>query len=658
MKKNLLLSFALLISASIANAQSALPFYDNFESGGGTLNLSVWDTSNIGINPVIGVASIPFNGGQYGVRMGKSTDNTGVFTTNHLDLPLDLTGKTHVNLEFYIQSYADENHFEDALYFSTDGGVNFTRVFDLIPQSWCSGYGHFPPIHIEKLAAKFNLTNWNTNQFVLRFQHYDDADFNNTNDEDGFYIDEVKVYEPGLTYATPYFFDDFETGSFGSAWTWEFGDSTTISANSNVTRINQIVEITPAIGYNSNYGVRLGRTCDQAVGEETTSALDLHLNLSGLSKVDLSFNIESYADETHINDGIYFSDNAGISFTKVFDFVPQSWCSGYGQFAPLHIEQLASNAGLQLTDSFIVRFQQFDNSDFNNTNDEDGYYLDNVKVHVPTTTYASIPFQDDFETGVFGNAWSWESGDSTCFIYTNVNRINSIVDVSNASGVAHAGSYGVRMGKTCEQGVGQETASTLDLHLQMSNIVQSFLSFYIKDIGTEDYTPSGLWFSDNGGISFIKGYDFDCAALPNSWTYMNINLDSLISSIPTLQKTNNFIVRFQEFDNADFNSTNDEDGFYIVDINISGTVSINEYNSSQEFSMFPNPAKDDLTISLKENTANARLRISNVIGENLYEQNISNQRNLNFDVSKLPQGVYFVTVENSLGRTTKKFIKE
>jgi len=62
-------------------------------------------------------------------------------------------------------------------------------------------------------------------------------------------------------------------------------------------------------------GAALGRNAD---GNFTTNALDLHLDLSAYNQVELSFWLKDTDDETHNEDGIYFSDDGGANFKKVY----------------------------------------------------------------------------------------------------------------------------------------------------------------------------------------------------------------------------------------------------------------------------------------------------------------------------------------------------
>ena len=98
-----------------------------------------------------------------------------------------------------------------------------------------------------------------------------------------------------------------------------------------------------------------------------------------------------------------------------------------------------------------------------------------------------------------------------------------------------------------------------------------------------------------------------------------------------------------------------------LSVSVSNCVSIDEINSFSNFSISPNPTKNNLTIELSEqNNLKSSVSIINVLGEKLYQQNFSNQSKLTIDVSDFPSGIYFVQIANDKGKrgATKKFIKE
>jgi len=74
------------------------------------------------------------------------------------------------------------------------------------------------------------------------------------------------------------------------------------------------------------------------------------------------------------------------------------------------------------------------------------------------------------------------------------------------------------------------------------------------------------------------------------------------------------------------------------------------------FILFPNPIKDFLNISSKENFTIKSIQIYNALGECVLD--LKNQKTFSFvDVSKLTKGIYFINITSEKGITASKFIK-
>jgi|GEM_PF-2104478 len=627
-----------LFLTTLTFAQPNIIFSDNFETG--TLDPAFW-TARPDLNGSDGIVEIT-NGsaaeGQFGVRMGKAQDTPGQFTRNALDLQLDLSGQGPVFLEFLINGSNDETHQgEDGILFSDDGGATFTFVYQFDPGSWC-GYGLHPPIDVRKLAEQNGLTL--SDQFVIRFQQYDDADFFGTGDEDGFLMDNIRVYDPLVEYAGLPFFDNFETGVIGNAWTWAAADETVLPAVGVVKPSNQR-GVFANEGIEGSFGVIMGKLCDQPANF-TANALDLHLNLAGEEEVILEFWIEDVGDETHIQDGIYFSDDGGASFVKVWDFDPEEWCNGYGQHPPLDVVFLASKNGLALTDQFIIRFQQYDDADFFGTGDEDGFRFDEVSVYNPRTQYASMPFSDDFETGQLSEFWSWSMADATALPATGTVKPTNRREVSAGQGLN--GSFGVLMGKRCDQPA-NFTANALDLHVNLAGADQAVFDFNLRDLGDEGHIQDGIFLSVDGGNSFEKIYSFDFASLENSYTNLSLDIFALASSVG-LTLSEKTIIRFQQYDDADFFGTGDEDGIYLDEISVNGT-----YNNTNCSTVTITLSETITSESCAGNDGGISLTASGGAAPYTYSWNTGAS---GATLNALPQGSYSVTVTDANGCTTNQ----
>jgi len=89
---------------------------------------------------------------------------------------------------------------------------------------------------------------------------------------------------------------------------------------------------------------------------------------------------------------------------------------------------------------------------------------------------------------------------------------------------------------------------------------------------------------------------------------------------------------------------------------ISYLVSVEEHNSS--ILIYPNPCDNILYVNLGINSSiHSKISIYNVIFENVFIQEFSNNSILQLDVSSFPSGVYLLVVENNLGVKRFLFLK-
>ncbi|RIK73632.1 hypothetical protein DCC62_16930 [candidate division KSB1 bacterium] len=326
--------------------------------------------------------------GNWSMSIGRRYD--GNTTTNALDLHLNLSGAQDVDLDFWIKDFYDEDHDEDGIFFSADGGITFKKVFDFKPESWNDlVWGKLPPFDVDRLATKHGLHL--SDKFIIRFQQRDDHDFyNNSGTIDGFGLDLIKVYDPRVTYVSSFpFVDGFESGSFQSMWKWGnpfFPDTT---ARDGEPRIGGLVEVAQSDPRSGFYKAQIGRQYD---GASTTNALDLHLNLLGAQGVVLSFWITDAFDETGPSDGLWLSTNGGDDFVRIQQFTPSSWNNFTYSEIKVRLDTALVSHALQFTDKCIVRFQQNGSFDFyNNSGTIDGFWIDDVQVTVQTRTAVDEP---------------------------------------------------------------------------------------------------------------------------------------------------------------------------------------------------------------------------------------------------------------------------
>lgn len=93
---------------------------------------------------------------------------------------------------------------------------------------------------------------------------------------------------------------------------------------------------------------------------------------------------------------------------------------------------------------------------------------------------------------------------------------------------------------------------------------------------------------------------------------------------------------------------------YIDNVEVSNTLGLFYENDNSDISVYPNPAKDNLTVILKDNMK-YKLSISNMQGQLILEKEISSGQS-RIDISNIPKGVYIIGIENSEISATRKLI--
>ncbi|MEZ4652948.1 MAG: S8 family serine peptidase [Candidatus Eisenbacteria bacterium] len=368
----------------------------------------------------------------------------------------------------------------------------------------------------------------------------------------------------------------------------------------------------------------------------------LHLDLSGEGQVDLSFWWKEFGDETHAQDGIYFSNNGGASFVKVQDLNGGSTTNNTWFEYNLDLDQLAATAGLTLTDQFVIKFQQYDNYPIatdgfafddisvtgggtvpptvtvtapnggetftagNSTNitwsstgavanvsidystnggsswtsitsstTNDGSYTWTVpsvattqgRVRVTSTTdgtatdqsnanftieipsgYASLPYSTGFESGSLDAYWSTAG---TGPFRTQITTANT----------PHGGTRHLTMDSSTSNSYAQNEAW---LHLNLAGETQVTLDYWWKEFGDENHTQDGIYFSSNGGSSFVKVQSLNGQSYSNNtWQSFSLDVDALAASAG-LSLTSTFVIKFQQYDNYPIAT----DGFAFDDISV------------------------------------------------------------------------------------------
>ncbi len=509
---------------------ASLPYSTGFESG--SLDDS-W-TSVLGAEGRIQVttANAPFAGSRH-LTMDDSVSG-GSFSQNEARLHLDLSGESQVALSFRWKEFGDETHSQDGVYFSSNGGTSFSKVHNLNGGSVTNNTWQLVNLDLDQLAASAGVSLSST--FVIKFQQYDNYPIGS----DGFAFDSISVTADGggggPAYAALPYSTGFESTSLDQYW-------------STVEGTEGRIAVTTA---NGPFAGARHLTMDDEVngGSFSQNEAWLRLNLSGEPQVNLSFRWKEFGDETHSQDGIYVSSNGGASFSKVHNLNGGSVSNNTWQAVSLDIDQLAAGAGVALSSTFVIKFQQYDNYGIGS----DGFAFDEISVTAGGGSgnpgYANLPYSTGFDSGSLDSFWQITEG------------VEGRILVTTANGPSN-GSHHLTMDDEVDGGSFSQNEAWLKLNLGSTN--QATLSFRWKEFGDETHSQDGVYISSNGGASFTKIHNLNGGSTTNNtWQTVTLDLDQLAANAG-VALTSSFVVKFQQYDNYGITL----DGFAI------DTVSVN-----------------------------------------------------------------------------------
>ena len=536
---------------SLLKAQEVL-FIEDFESESVSELWTATPGKNHGVIEVIQLSAADSN---HVVRIGKRTDGDGKPALNRLDLSLNLSDYAQVQLEFDIYHYCETTQPQDGLFLSVDGGQSFTKIYRFDFDSWMPRTtGAVPPLDLTLLAKSKQLTL--SESTIIRFQQYGSNDFNGSEQySDGLQLDNIRISVPDIKYTTLPFYEDFE----GETWSPALSVGNTL--NTNPRQSPSPFGVVEVFSYDEQQRqvVRLGSRYDK---HYAANALDLYADLSSQAEVELSFKLLNNLDETHPQDGIYFSPDGGQHFTKVFDFDLEPWRKKeFGAYPPINVSRLARQHGIPLTSRFVIRFQQYDDSDFEGSRlTSDGIYLDDIVLQETTAVYASYPFSEDFEADSLALCWKWgmPNMQDTAVAITPTGKVNLMSTANNQF---------VSLGNSVDR---LYTTNALDLHLDLSQATNPELSFKIFSHYEETHALDGVYFSQDAGKHFVKVLNFDGDHWAHKiWgNFYALDVRALAAQ-HQLSLTDRFVVRFQQHDDDDFDGTRTlSDGICLDDIKV------------------------------------------------------------------------------------------
>ncbi len=233
-------------------------------------------------------------------------------------------------------------------------------------------------------------------------------------------------------------------------------------------------------------------------------------------------------------------------------------------------------------------------------------------------TYSSLPYYTGFE-GALDASW-----------LTNSTHADGLVHV-NSINTPYNGTGHLTLTGTSSWPVNYSTNSA-SLHLNLGVVFDATLSFWVEDYIDEYDAADGIYFSDDGGATYVKVLDIVGTSMTDN-TYQNysLNIKSLALS-NGLSLTSTFVIKFQHYGTA----ASPSDGFSFDEISVVGIIDIIPPSISCPSNMSVNTDINVCTTSVSMSMATAT--------DNHYVASIINDFNGTNDASgTYPLGVTTVT---------------
>lgn len=145
-------------------------------------------------------------------------------------------------------------------------------------------------------------------------------------------------------------------------------------------------------------------------------------------------------------------------------------------------------------------------------------------------------------------------------------------------------------------------------------------------------------------------YCMDYAGNPISSFTLN---DSLIGNTIIFDEGNFYLAG--HYDGTEVNAV----GSRFLIINADSVFSVAENFNNLKIVIYPNPAKDKITITNNSDILQTiTITIFQISGQKIMEQNFKNQKLSEMDVSTLPIGIYLLKIQTNEGLEVKKLVKQ
>lgn len=464
------------------------------------------------------------------------------------------------------------------------------------------------------------------------------------------------------TYATIPYATGFESGSLDASWT---ATSSQLGPNIEVVQTGTLTWSTQtAYSHTGNYFLGMDY---ETGGVYNLNQADLHLNTTGASNLRLKFWWAEWNDETEAQDGIYVSDDGGISYTKILDLDGAAATDLNWYHFDMSLDSVNALYGLLFTSNYIVRFQQYDNYYFAGGND--GFLFDDIQVGICLPTAGNVtPSVCASYTVPSGNETYTTTGNYLDTIPNSVG-CDSIISIdltilaptsssvtetacgtyTSASGLNYT-STGVYT-EMYTNAAGCDSTLTLNITISTpssSSITETACDMYTSSGGI-DYATSGVFtemYTNAGGCDSTVTLNLTINASSGS-SITETAIDSYTAPSGAVYATSGTYM-------DTISNAVGCDSVITIDLTV-GYTGINEYNK-ELIVAYPNPTNGPVHIDgLDHLNALAAIRLYDMNGRVVME--IEKGTN-ELSISTLDSGIYYLTIEHAQGLNRIQILKQ
>ncbi len=414
-------------------------------------------------------------------------------------------------------------------------------------------------------------------------------------------------------YASLPYYTGFESGTLDSVWTTHSSLPT--------GEIALFTTSTTTWGttapYSGTYFLGMHHPASGS-GAYNTNEAWLQVDLTATSNHFLEFYWAEFGDETEVQDGVFLSDDAGVTFVKVLDLAGASYTDlQYYRFY-LNLDSMITAHGLTATSTFVIKFQQYDNYYFHGGND--GFLFDDVSVTACVTPVAGFTYTAD-STGLVLQ-YENTSNDTTATMFWDFGDGSTSPLVNPSHSYASPGFYNVCL--LMDHGVcGSDT-----------------FCFEVAVCGL----PVAAFTADtSNGASVEFNYSGSAwAGLNYNWDFGDSQTGSGNPVTHVYQDPGTYIVTLTVTDTCGHVST-------VSDTLVLSFTSLSETALDHPLILYPNPTDGFVTLSWSgvEIDGPVAIKISNIAGILVKQINVDNTSEVMIDASVLESGIYVISVENN-----------